>query len=244
MHSAWLEAESGEWYKTTYAAKVLNHDGRIIICNNKSDEDQIAEKVAAETGKFASRFYDRVTISDHPIFESLTEEAQRTAIAGTTCIIRRCDGFHTETIDGKDVKWHPEKPGFVTVGGSTYNHEMRYDLVMWQKCNRLKARRDRKAREDQRINQETLKSTANKLAESMGMGDIKEFRVEQFVVWVFAHDQFFGRRATNRYLIHLAKSWSKNPEAHKKHYKRWISETVLNKLEERFRSIVKSPKAE
>jgi hypothetical protein len=54
----------------------------------------------------------------------------------------------------------------------------------------------------------------------------------------------FGRRATNKVIKSLARSWSKNPESYKRFYKRWVIDEVLEKLEERFKKVVKFPKSE
>lgn len=263
MYSAWLEQASGEWHRTTNHTRILDHDGNFVICNDETDDLLAVEKIAAESGKFASRSHDRITLSDCPVFASLTEEAQRLAIAGVPCLLLphslsyTRDGFafesvpysfKTETLGGKKVQWHcggwdkqasPEKPGFVVVG----ENELRYDLGLWQKCKDLETRRDRKKFENPQIERYSFKYVANKLAKNMGMSEIKSFRIEQFVVWILAHDQFFGRRATNKEIRWLAKSWSKNSESYRKQHKRWVSETVLDKLEERFRSVVKFPEA-
>lgn len=246
MYSAWLEVASGEWHRTTNHTEVLDHSGSFIVCDDENEDSLITEKILAESGKFAAkRSFGRIILSDRPIFDSLTDEAQKLAIAGVPCSLGFGTaentfwlyGFNVETLNGKNVQWYCgtnlEKQGFVVVNGN----ELRYDLALWQKCKNLKTRRER---ENQQINRHTLEIVANKLAKNMGMSEIKSFCIEQFIVWVFTHDQFFGRRATNKEIRWLAKSWSENPKSYRKHFKRWVNETILDKLEKRFRSVVKT----
>lgn len=138
MYSAWLEQANGEWHLVADYVAILDHTGNFIVCDDETDDRLVAEKIAAESGKYAIREYNRITLSDVPIFGSLTKEAQGLAIAGVPCVLRSIYGFNVETFGEKQVYWHcggslnlgddpsddQEKPGFVLVGGN----ELRYDL--------------------------------------------------------------------------------------------------------------------
>lgn len=244
MYSAWLEVEDG-WRRTEDYSEVLDHVGDFIVCDTGDDESSISEQIAAATGKHTiHQFYDFVELFDVPVFVRLTEEAVDLLKNGEKCKILR---MYSSGGSFKDVIFYnnPVCPeGIVEVYGADGNRVVAYDLDLWQKTKRGFEDLQKKQRENPKITSWAFECVADKLAANMQMGCIKQFRVEQFLAWVLAHDQMFGKRATNKVIKNLARSWSKNPEGYKRFYKRWVTEEVLEKLEERFKKVVKFPKSE
>lgn len=248
MHSAWLEQAGGDWTRTTNATAILDHDGRFLVCEDETDEELIAEKIAAESGKYANKYGGRIEISDVPVFDELTDEAESLAKGDFPCRIRYSSQFDSVKLKDRTVQYHvgyqyilvggdPPKPGFC-VDESGF---LIFDLELWEQCKAKVERAERKRIENPTVNAATMFNVANRLATNIGIGRVKGFLVEHLMVWIAAHDQLQGRRATNREIKWLAKAWSKNAEGHKKHYRRWVADEVLEALEARFRKVVKFP---
>jgi len=243
MHSAWLEVEGG-WRRTDDYSEVLDHVGDFIVCDTEDDESSISEQIATATGKHTIKLYAFVELSDIPVFDKLTEEAVDLLKNGGKCKI-----LHMYNSGGsfKDVIFYndPVCPeGIVEVYGADGDRVAVYDLDLWQKTKRGFEDLQKKQRENPKITSWAFECVADKLSRNMGMGDIKQFRIEQFLAWVLAHDQMLGRRATNKEIKCLARSWSKDSDGYQRFYKRWVSENVLGALVERFKKVVKFPKSE
>lgn len=89
-----------------------------------------------------------------------------------------------------------------------------------------------------------LETTADKLSRALGCGTTRGFRLWHFWTWVAAHDQAFGKRATNKEIQKLAKQWCKNRKAHRAWMGKWCEANVVRRADERLAACCRLSKTE
>lgn len=254
MRCAWLD-HGDHWRRTTNPEETVSHRGRVIFSDN-GHEGTIRERIQNETGKFVEFSWMKHTLvlSDVPIFETLCDEAERLVRKGSPVRLVRKKDFSKwqrgETIGERCLIHLPNpkygdkdvKRGLILRLCPNDLYELTFDLDLWDKVARMVRARWKREREWPEVNKDSMWEVTNRLAENMGASHVDNFLVEHFLIWISAHDELSGWRATNKIIVHFARSWMGDPERYKKRFGRWTDPKILDRLDARLRKAVKTPK--
>lgn len=250
MRCAWLD-HGDRWKRTESVEETLDHQGRMIVCDTEEDERTISEQVRDETEKFVTfcRGKHTLVLSDVPIFETLCDKAEKLARKGSP--VRLIGRDFTAWRHWGDLQVHLPDPryyhdckdakrGLILRKGPNDLYELTFDTELWDKAVRQLTAQRKRERERPEVSKSSMQDVANQLAESMGFSRVENFRVEHLLLWVSAHDELLGRRATNRVIVHLARSWAADYKRYKNRFKRWTDLKVLDRLDARLRKAVRA----
>lgn len=237
MYSAWLKQNEWRWTRTHDIEEALDHQGDFITCHTELDEQHIAQTIEQHTGLHTYCTHCNpwvVLTAEHKIFKILDQETiDYTKQHGTAYVT----GFDWRLTPVKEVnpttRIDINNKGIIIKDQYYIGYEVIYDPQLWEQYKEQINKAIKHKNHNPIINAATFETIATQLAASMNM-DMKGFKVEHIITWIYAHDQYYSPRKTNTIIKWVAKEWLKNPKKYKRHYKRWINTENLKKLEKRF----------
>lgn len=237
----WVQKQLGQ-YSTKDRSQIFREattwNKRTIACQTETEDRNVEIKIAALTGKHTFRRHNEIDLCNGEYLED-RDEAIKQAKAGKVAVT---GNPHLTYRDARDDEYAAlgDHVGVLAKSVSWY-WEFTYDLDRWNKIVETHAKAEKKKRENPSVNVDTFSRFAQQLASNMSMPAINNFKGAHLLAWIYAHDTQFGRRKTNKEIKWLAKAWSKHPKRYRDRYKRYMNDSIVDGLEERFKKIVKFP---
>lgn len=244
MHSAFLQIGDG-WTFTDNPTLVLEHDGDVLV--NADEEEKhahLAELAAREGGEAAVLNGSRVVVVSSPLHKNADDAVAEAKRFGSALFMHLSYWYSVD--DSVCVYTHPswdtnheEKTrafdGFVVVPESPF-WRLRYDPGLWAAVREKKRKAERRtwlAEQRKPIGRWDFENLADKCSFAVGAGGTKSFRVEQLWIFLAAHDAAFGKRATNKLALLVARKWCRNRERSLRWLGRWAGDETVRRTDER-----------
>ena len=245
---AYLKQEDGSWQRTTNTNKILDHQGETIYCDTREDQEGILATISAHEGLYAVMAHGRIVLSDVPVYNDFKKvgelvrggERVRMGYLSSYEWFRPAGGVMCHIGDGYNIK---AIEGFVaTSAGKNGWSDVWYDLELWTKLRRQQKSAKKKKELKASVNKDAMWGLVGKLCVSMGTRCPNSFVCAHMMLFISAHDEMMGRRATNKILVSFARRWARTSEVQVKKYRQWMHDHV-DALDTRLRCVVKFPKA-
>lgn len=254
MHSAFLQRSDGGWSRTENADTVLNHEGELFVNEDSFEEAENLELLAGD--QFAEVWGNRVVLTDsvvHRKFDTALAAAQESGSALASHVFY---DLAWATVEGQRVAvtvadWRGNDKnavklaGFVVTEEEGGNQRLTHNPALAESVTVQVAKNKRRAflaEQKRGPSAAALRSLAQQCSDALGCGSVRGFRMEAAVAWLLAHDAAFGKRATNKLALNLARRWCLNRKGHKKWLGRWVSNQSCDLLDERFATVCKQGK--
>ena len=252
MHSAFLQTADG-WKYTCNPAIVLDHDGDLLVnVDEEEKEANLAELAAREGGETAILRGDQVVVVSSPLHKD-ADAAMAEARAFGSALFMFLSSWHSVD-DSVLVYTHPsydpdhvEKTkrfhGFVVVPEGPF-WRLRYDPELWAVAETKRVKKARKeclAAQQKPVNRWDFENLADKCSFAVGVGATKSFRVELLWIFLAAHDAAFGKRATNKLALLVARKWCRDREKSRKWLGRWAGAETVRRTDERLAAVCRKP---
>lgn len=244
MHSAFLQTADG-WTFTDNPRAVLEHDGDLLVnADSEEKEANLAELAIREGGDAAILWGGKVVVTASPLHKNADAALAEAKRFGSALFMSLC---YWHSVDGsvciyQHPTWesdHEEKTktfdGFVVVPEGPF-WRLRHDPELWASVNEKKTQKARKewlAEQRKPVNRFDFERLADKCSFAVGVGATKSFRVELLWIFLAAHDAAFGKRATNKLALLVARKWCRDREKSRKWLGRWAGTEAVRRTDER-----------
>lgn len=254
MFRAALETGDG-WTITRNLETVLEHEGRLIVADTEEDWPGVLETLEAETGKFVNEEYNTLKFTSRTLYRELGcsgswEELETTGSVLVNGTHYHCSGVKTkgqqvwvfeapsywESDEGKkydNIVWVKDEEGYLA----------KYDPDLWKSAKRRQLVLRNRSRRKALPTTHALYQLNSTLAAELGTRGDKLCLRDTWIL-IAAHDAAFGRRATNKHLLPLARAWNRNPEKAERQFTRWVELTHLEWMSKRLATVSRVSKLE
>lgn len=256
MHSAFLLTESG-WKFTNKPSVALDHCGDLLLNDDEFEQRANLELVGAREGKRAELWGETVVLTDSKLHND-PEAAFAELVAEGEVLCRSTSRFESVELPKLSrklasyapVPWEDEKQqqesvarwrGFVVEAEGRFFRLFR-DEALWEAVETQKKRVARKrllSSLGRLPNRFDFFEAAEACSNSLGTNYPKSFRLEQLLVWLAAHDNLRGRRATNKLVRTVALKWCNDRKKSKKWLARWSDESVAEETDKRLAAVLR-----